>query len=426
MKQGFTIYDVLGSLSVIVLGILAFYIIIRNYRSKYYFNFWSPLTFISLFYLYYVVITPLNLFLTGNAILVGVDMANSAYLSWFAALLSFASILMGFRYYRGFKNVFWKFRISHDQAFKYGFILFLLGFILWTSVRGFQFNIFEVDETRSFITGGFTMYITSAISFLVASSGLILFKILKKKNVYYFIPLILTLMVFIIQGSRFRLVYLVITMATIYYIHQKKKLNIILWAIIGFGFFLLMGIIEISRNYSRGLDLTKVEGMQIRDFVDNAQNESKVFFFSGEVIKYVLKTGEHIYFEPITTALFMPLPRAIFPTKPDGQYLRYIQNRILGSDLTGAAFLHYAEFFYAFGWIGVIINGLLIGMMSKAFWVNFLRQPENLTSILTLGLFNGFLYILISRGYLAQAFFSFMYFIVIPILIVRILLRAIR
>ena len=100
--------------------------------------------------------------------------------------------------------------------------------------------------------------------------------------------------------------------------------------------------------------------------------------------------------------------------------MRDIQNKILGTDEMGAAFLHYAEFYYAFGWIGVIINGLLIGVLSKMFWVNFLRKKEELISILILGLFNGFLYIIISRGYLAQQFISFVYFILIPITFIKI------
>ena len=145
----------------------------------------------------------------------------------------------------------------------------------------------------------------------------------------------------------------------------------------------------------------------------------KFSFFQGQVINYVERTDDFIYAEPIYTALLMPVPRTLFPEKPDGKYLKTIQTATLGSDLSGAAFLNYAEAYYAFGWLGIVIDGLLIGFLSKVFFMNFVRSRSYFMPILALGIYNGVLYVIISRGYLAQQFLAYMYFIIIPIWIAK-------
>jgi CMP-N-acetylneuraminic acid synthetase len=242
------------------------------------------------------------------------------------------------------------------------------------------------------------------------------YSILKNKfRLYYYTPIVLSFIVFIIGGFRYRLVYLVIAMATMYYLFTKKRIKIWFWIIFTFFFVLSMGIMGVSREYSRGLDLSKTEGLELASTALEAVNEANTFFLTGSLIENTIKSGDYLYFEPLVTAIAMPLPRSIFPDKPSGDYLKKIQRDLFGSDQSGAAFLNYGEAFLSFGWIGIFIHGLLIGFLAKLFWVNFLRNRENIMAIASLALFNGFTYIMISRGYFSAHLIFFFYYILIPI-----------
>lgn len=414
------IFDIQSLISLAILLFLIIYTLFNNYSSKNFFKFWSPLTFISAIYLYYVVITPLFLLYEhGNIYYVGTNMTSAAPLSWVAACISLLSIHIGFRLFKGRKKKLWSFDIDYKSSAKIGLILFLVSIAFYSSFRGFNLNFLTVSSGDEFKNTSFSWYFINAVSFLVCASLLFVPSLILRKKNYLLIPIVITLLLYIVGGFRYRLVYLTIALMTSYYLFSKKKIKLLFWTPIFVGFFLFMGLMEVSRNYARGLDLSKTQGMTFSDFAKNATNEARIFFFSGAVIDYANNSGNYVYFEPITTAISMPIPREIFPGKPDGEYIRKMQDEIIGDSRSGAAFLHYAEAFLAFGWIGVVLNGLFIGILSKLFWTNFLRNKENLGAIIALALFNGFLYIFISRGYLAQQMIFFFYYLIIPLWLVQ-------
>lgn len=118
----------------------------------------------------------------------------------------------------------------------------------------------------------------------------------------------------------------------------------------------------------------------------------------------------------------MPIPRALFPWKPDGGYLDRAQQMILGFN-DGVAVTMYAEAFYAFGWFGVIIYSLFFGWLAKVFWLNYRKNSQSIGAIISLSLFNGFTYLLISRGYLSSAVTNFCMLIVLPLWLASLLNR---
>jgi oligosaccharide repeat unit polymerase len=421
MYDYFFTNSLLAFLDVLSLTTIALTVLIRNYRSPQYYSVWSPTTIISLLVLYYMVINPVLLVLAGNTTYGGVPMEDSLTVAWTAGLVSYLSVLLGFKFYskRPKTNLFY-FHTNDKALFKTGIALFLIALGGWVYTRGFQLNVFQVDKEREFVTGGLSSYLTQAIAFMVASIVFIVMSILSKPVVYLrekivFIVLTLaSLLTFITQGSRYRIVILVIAAAGTYYLKKKKKPNLVLWAGLGALFFLAMGVIEVTRNYSRGLDIDRLQNYEISDIGSNAQNETKIFFFSGKVIEVVEKKSGFIYLEPFITALLMPFPRAIFPDKPDGAYLKEIQLEVFGSSDRGAAFMFFAEYFYAFGWLGLVVFSALLGSLCKYFYLNYFTHRDRPTAILSLALFNGLIFIIISRGYLAQQVFSYFYFLVIP------------
>ena len=416
--------NILGLSSLIIISFIIVYTLVGNYFSKKYYLFWSPLTFISLIYFYYVICAPLILMsVLGDVYYVGVKLTANASVSWIAACLSLVSIQIGFRLYKGSKIRFWKLNFNYNVSLKIGLILFMLGLFIYSIHNGFNFNLISSKNKIEFTNeGNFSMYMGQAVSLLVCASILFVPAIVqKRKYLYLIIPIIISFLVFLSGGFRYRLVYLIIALATFYHLYTNKRVKILYWVFFSSIIYLSMGIIETTRNYGNGLDLDKVAGQTTLDIALTGLNEGKIFFYSGKVIEEVEKKDIYIYFEPFITALLMPIPRKILPSKPDGSYLVEIQNLVMRSsrENPGAAFLHYAEAFFSFGWIGVFINGLLLGILSKFFWINYLKNPKNILTIASIALFNGFTYVMISRGYLAQQFTLYCFYIIIPLWLVK-------
>ena len=93
---------------------------------------------------------------------------------------------------------------------------------------------------------------------------------------------------------------------------------------------------------------------------------------------------------------------------------------------SGSVYVNFVEAFMAFGWIGIIINGLFIGFLSRKFWDNYRNNPNSIGAILALSLYNGLTYVIISRGYLAQEFSCFLYYIIVPFLLASFLVKKIK
>ena len=352
------IFEIQNLILILIILFLTTKTLYKNFKSKNYYKFWSPLTFISLVYIYYTIIGALVL-LSNDILYLGVNLTVSATYSWLGAVVSLLSIHSGFLIYRGYSIPFLNLNLNNKKAFKTGIILFLIGLLNYSAIRGFNLSIVQSSSKLEFNDGGLAQFFINCVSLLVLASILLIPTILKNKyRLYYSIPIVLSFIVFIISGFRYRLVYLVIAMATMYYLFTKKRIKIWFWIIFSFSFILFMGIMGVSRGYSQGLDLSKTEGLDLASTALEAVNEANTFFVTGSVIENTIKSGDYLYFEPLVTAIAMPLPRSIFPGKPSGDYLKKIQRDLFGSDQYGAAFLNYGEAFLSFGWIGIFIHGL--------------------------------------------------------------------
>ena len=204
------------------------------------------------------------------------------------------------------------------------------------------------------------------------------------------------------------------------YPHVKRPRWIIVFAI-GVIFYISMGIIEFTRNYGSGLDIDKLEYLEGDQIREGATEGMGVFEFSADVME-VYQPEDFIHFEPVVNALLLPFPRQIFKNKPKGYYMREANIKVYGDITKGAAFLNFTEAYISFGWLGIILYGLLFGLFAKIIWVNYLRHPS-LGAILLLASFNAWIYVFISRGYMAQAYLNYFYYVIIPFWIVWIVDR---
>jgi oligosaccharide repeat unit polymerase len=336
--------------------------------------------------------------------------------AWCGACLSLCCIVVGFKFAQfKYKEDTTVIPLQDNKLIRTGLVIFLLGTLMYSAYRPIRFSIESFSDDFSFTTmGTWGMYLINGPAFFVCACCLFLPVLFKGKKYYLLLFILFTISTYIIGGFRYRLVYLIISLATMYHLYFQKKIKLLIWIPVGIAFFLSMGIIVNTRNYAKGIDLKKAKSLSTEQMVNGARDDGlSVFYFSGAVMKQIEDRNSYIYFEPIFTALMFPIPRKLYANKPDGKYLSDAQEWVFGYSW-GAAMLIYAEAFFAFGWIGIILNGLFIGWLSKYFWLRFLNNKFSLNSILLLSLYNGYIYFMLSRGYLAAQFMTFMFYIVIP------------
>jgi hypothetical protein len=295
-----------------------------------------------------------------------------------------------------------------------GIAIFMIGVLMCSIYHPIRFSVFASESsTVNDTSGSLRMYFINSINFLVCATCLLLPALFEKKKYYLLLFIVFAFIMYIALGFRFRIVYILISLTSMYHLYFKKKIKLLVWIPVGLSFFLLMGLMTTARTYGSGLRRDQIEAATLSQMAEGANVEAQVFYLSGNLMKKVEDKDTYIYFEPITTAIMMPVPRAWYADKPDGKYLLDAQEWMFGHTF-GAAFLIYAEAFFAFGWIGIILNGLFMGWLSKYFWLRFLNNRFSFNSILLLSLYNGYIYFMLSRGYLAAQCVNFAFFIVIP------------
>ena len=414
------IFDFKAILSLIViLGIISV-LLVSNFRNKDVRHVFSPSTFMCLVLLYYAIIGPFYTIIVGDTTYRLTDMSSYYSISWAGV----AVLLVG---YHVTWQANWKpiisshYSYSNNAIIKSATIVFLIGFAMYVAWMGNNIKIllYGYSEQNEFKNEGtFVMYLMQGLGLLILP--LCCFfrtKLLTgKRMLWFYLILILVAWIYLNSGFRFRLVLLIINLATIYYITKSIRPSLLVWSILGVAFILFMGVMEYSRTYEKGLNLQRIEGKGTEELFEGGTNEARIFMASGAVMSHVQNKGDYAYIDPIMNGILMPLPYAIFPQKR--AFLGYMTGRvdsIFGRYGTGVAVMEYAEAFVAFGWIGVFLLGAFMGYLSKRIWNYFATSNNELLPLLTLASFNGLLYTYISRGYFAQILTASFFYMIIPL-----------
>lgn len=397
-------------------------ILCKGICSKDFSKVFCPLMFIVVYLAYYVVIP---FFFSDGDIYGKGNEGSVPYLMW-GAFISLISILLGFQYSIR-RNFFKRLNLLYrkENIFFIGITLFIVGLGSYILMKGFAFKVIAVQD-EMFVSGdnifnhGDT-YITNFVSLLPASAILI-FASNKKKWISW-VVIFFAILIALMGGGRWRFVTIIVPFFCFIHLYPNpRRINYIRWIPLAVIVIYAMGIIEKTRNYGSGLDLEALQQMDQKVLSEGAKENELVYYFSAGVMeKYEYE--EPLYFESIITALTMPLPRSVFPWKPDAQYLRDANLRVLGTLDHGAAYLNFVEGYLSFGWLGIVFNGFSIGFLSRIFWDNYRRNRKSIGAILFLSLYNSVLYMFISRGYLAQELVVFIYFIPVVYWVSRLSLK---
>lgn len=389
--------------------------IVRAYLSKDRSLLWSPITFFALSILYYCVLPMFN---TGRNF-EGVDTSSRSLVFHVGALVSFISILVGYYVIQPNKKSNWRNWnncLGSNNATKVAIVLFAFALLCYVPVRGFKFSIMaNANEMVEYDwdNQGFNYYLVGMISLFVASCSLLLIRF-KHNRIAFFVLLWISLLIYVISGFRYRIVILIISMVSMYYLHNTgKRVKVIPLVLVAIACYVSFNIMDHSRVYGSGISEEALHSHSKEELTAQASETERVYNFSIMVMDEYEKTGRREYFAPIVNAALMPIPRVLFPWKPNAEYMYKATTFVMKGE-PGSAYLFFVEAFMAFGWLGIIINGLFIGWLSRRFWNNYRKNTDSIGATLALAIFNGFTYVVVSRGYLAQQFNIFIFFVCMP------------
>ncbi|MDX1628072.1 MAG: O-antigen polysaccharide polymerase Wzy [Fulvivirga sp.] len=397
-------------------------ILFVNLVSGKYYKIWSPLTMVAITYLYYTILGPLISIYLNDTYLRLIDHRPYFIHAWKASLLSLSCIVLGYIIalprYRDLLPVDkepFDFKQNGTRIYLIGFVgvFFAFGVTSLTSINFFSGDTLE----QSAITGGFRNYFLFMMNLFIPATTIMLVSKLKGKYplmiliiaIFYAVALYITL------GFRYRIILLLFSLLATYYLHKKVKPNYILLFTISIVVVTLMGFLGSARTYFSGLGkIEMVENKSLGEIFLSGFGEAQTFQSTGLVIEDVPYVTPHIGFKPVYESLAMPIPRVFWPSKPSGESLEsimdvYYYKTGMPRAGTGAAILNFGEYYLAFGWLGIGVASLALGFILRRTWQWFLPRRNDDLAIVFIAVFNSFVYVIISRGYLPQVVMNFFF-----------------
>lgn len=412
------------------LVILIVLVLARNFLSAKYYDVWSPMTFVSITFFYYAIAGPLTSIYYEDTYYRLVDHRPFFRLAWLAALISFVFILLGFNL-----NLFSKgvqrlrpvadtnFVKSANKLFVVGVIGVFVSFGL-SSITNVNFLSGEALEMTA-IAGGFGNYFLFMMNFFISACCFLFVARLdgKYSGVILVIAIVYATSLYITLGFRYRVILLVLSLFSTYYLYKQTKPSFPFIAVISILLITAMGLIGDTRSYFGGLNVSRIGDRGFFDFFLSGFTETQTFETTGLLLERIPESYPHIGLQPLWETVAMPIPRQLWPNKPTGESLESIMSIYYtetGFDDagTGAAILNFGEYYLAYGWVGIIVASLLLGMFLRSIWNWYLINRDSRTAIIFIAVFNSFIYVIISRGYLPQVVMNFA-FTLGPVLWVR-------
>ena len=386
----------------------------------------NPLIFYSILMIYYTVLSPFFRVINGSTFDRGYDFRELFILGWQGSLLSSISVFLGYIFIQNNKKFAnYSCQINNRKLWQYGLIINIVSFFLYFSSSGFNLSIFNPFQNDfagiEFLTfkGGLKTYISYSINILIPGNFLMFTSSFSLKKNYFitFISLLITILVYLSLGFRYR-VFLLISPIFIYILVNGSfsKFKNLLFAIFGTIFSIIL--------------FTNLEFLNIFKFRLSEIFDIYKIFISGETSVFLTTSGlmniipdnlKFINFYPIYKTLIHPIPSQFF-NKEAGDYLFKLLFSIYdySSAYKGAAYFYFGEYYYMFGWLGIFVFSFLLGTIMKRFWIWInLHQDESLAQLVYISNLT-YIFMIVTRGYLPQQLHLYM-FTVFPINFIYIL-----
>lgn len=391
------------------------------FNKKIKLSFANPLIFYSLIMIYYCVITPIYRIFNGITFDRGLDFREQMILGWQGALLSSFSVILGYLLVSKVKKkTSYVCPLDYKILFRYGLLLNLLGLTLYMLAKGFDLSLFNPFNLDSYsidflaIGGGLKNYIGYAFNFLIPGNFLMFASSFSTKKNYPLttLSLILSILLFLTSGFRYRIFLLLISL--IFYILIKSRFKIsnsFIFSLISIGLSLIiMQVIGILRDYSVGLNLSRLSELNNLFNSSLVTSETSIFLTSSGIVNIIPEKLPFQNLYPIFKTIIHPLPSAFFD-KNSGDYLFKILFAVYDNTLAykGSAYLYFAEYYLMFGWFGIFFFSIILGSILKRLWIWINIHKEEPIAIIVYILNLSYIFMIITRGYLPQQFHLYMF-----------------
>jgi hypothetical protein len=410
-----------------VLGLLCFVPLIANAFSKKKLAFWAPITMFSVVMIYYAIVGPIKSIWDNDTYLRMIDHRPYFIYAWAGALLFALCFIVA--YYVTPAKISRPIELNMKMFKKQVWICFSIGLGSFIVLKGFgglanvQFWEAQTGGGEALLdAGSFNAYLGNAFNFLIISAPGFIFLFRKKQMglILFVLMMFITIGLTISMGFRWRLVIMGFACLSAWYFSMNRKVKIIPLGILGIGFLVLMGIMEQSRSYGKGLDITRLKGQSLEGNLEHSLNESATFQASGLVMFYTGRLFPTVGMSPVIQSLVSPIPRKLWPNKPTGEHLWNIEKVYMRSNGgragMGQAILGYGEYYMMYKWWGIVMMALFMGWFFAK--TGKFSKDQTLTEVhpwlfIFKVLSGAYLYVVISRGYTPQQF-MFYFFTVFP------------
>ena len=382
---------------------------------------YQPPVFVMLFMSYYTLVGPIQRALNNNWTHITINFRYAAVFGWAGAVVFYLSLRLGYglfrswRPHRRFAPAF-----DHRLAARLGARLCWIGILLFSLANGLRviayLNPLDVlgspfFRLRGFDLGPFTNYANQAINLLIPGILLQFTSWVRsgKPLFSWILWAFATLAIFTSLGFRWRIVTLIVPMVVLWFIARGRRPSIFVLAISILGLLIFAGFVEQTRSYGAGLSIDVDTILSLQDLLDTGLNESTVFLTTGGIIANSPDGFPFVGLQPFISTILFPIPRVLWEGKDTFSYLvnanvALFQSSTLG---IGQASMNYAEYYLMFGWLSVVLMGLLSGWLLRCLWNWFSpRRHETLAQVAYLCTC-GLLYMWVSRGYMPQVVTTF-------------------
>ena len=247
------------------------------------------------------------------------------------------------------------------------------------------------------------------LSFTILIPLIVIYSIKDNFKIKSLIMLAVTLYIFSFAGFRFRILILIVSIATSYTLVRGIKLKIY-HALIGVPLALIaVNAFGMARTYGRGLDFNSISETGWSDLITSFSGETGVIFALSSVIDN--PQSEFIFATPWTVAISRLVPTFLWPDKPSPEYLYYVTEGfdVIYRRSAGIAPPQQAEILLQFGWMGLpIVAFIYFSFACKLIgWLSRLGREGRIAGYAMAPIFFGFY--MQQRGYFFQMMCEFMF-----------------
>lgn len=423
-------------------ALLVVLLLIIIYISKNGFDMFEPIYFITIIYAVLYFVTPIYDILTGEYLWFGYDLFEYGVESTLIALTGYIVFYIFYVFKFKLKTNFNTTQsniteIKHND-FKSEKINLIITVTLIIYAVSFAANVWYMLKsgytsltyilTMGLIGGEATASETvdnigfvSMLSYCLPAATLLYWEYGRNKplKIILFVPM---LMLQVSRGFRFFVVQIVVTFFAYYYIKKKKRpkvINILFALIVLMIPILLMTMFRDTVRAGEGAAVSSVSGDSIKEAFDQAFWDNLRIYknFYGMVNAIPEKFGFVYGRQMIIGTIVMVIPRIIWPGKISS-YGGYGLKSLIGNRIAdGQAYPNIGEYYYAGGFLGVLLLMGIYGAWMKYARDRFMRSKNGL-DLITFSVLLGTNLQLIIRGYTPSNFW-YLVFSLLPVWIIR-------